>query len=137
MSHSANYSDLPIAEGLGRYSKPISRICTSVSKKNIGITKRQLSLRNILCQRVNQFRKTCNVDYSNEDILMTIRPELLDELLKGYVKPEDLVGEGGLLKQLAEALVERCLETEMSVYLNQPQYQTEGKAKRNRCTGTL
>jgi putative transposase len=31
---------------------------------------------------------------------MTIRPELLDELLKDYAKPEDLVGEAGLLKQL-------------------------------------
>ncbi|QYO61957.1 IS256 family transposase [Leptolyngbya sp. 7M] len=66
---------------------------------------------------------------------MTIRPELLDELLKDYAKPEDLVGEGGLLKQLTKALVERCLETEMSVHLDQPQYQSEGKAKRNRRNG--
>jgi hypothetical protein len=31
---------------------------------------------------------------------MTFQPELLDELLKGYQKPEDLMGEGGILKQL-------------------------------------
>jgi transposase-like protein len=43
---------------------------------------------------------------------MTIRPELLNELLKDYAKPGDLVGEAGLLKQLTKALVERCLETE-------------------------
>lgn len=51
---------------------------------------------------------------------MTIRPELLDELLKDYAKPEDLVGEGGLLKQLTKALVERCLDTEMQVHLDDP-----------------
>jgi hypothetical protein len=37
---------------------------------------------------------------------MTIRPEILDELLKNYAKPEDLTGEGGILKQLTKALVE-------------------------------
>lgn len=29
-----------------------------------------------------------------------IRPELLDELLKDYQKPEDMLGEDGLLQQL-------------------------------------
>ncbi len=38
---------------------------------------------------------------------MTFRPELLDELLKRYQNPEDLLGEGGILKQLTKALVER------------------------------
>jgi putative transposase len=33
----------------------------------------------------------------------TIRPELIDELLKGYKKPEDITGENGLLKQLTKA----------------------------------
>ncbi len=28
----------------------------------------------------------------------TITPELLDQLLANYTKPEDLLGEGGLLK---------------------------------------
>ena len=40
---------------------------------------------------------------------MTFPPELLDELLKGYKHPEDLVGQGGILKQLTAALVERYL----------------------------
>ncbi len=31
---------------------------------------------------------------------MPIKPEYLDELLSGYEKPEDLLGEEGLLKQL-------------------------------------
>lgn len=41
---------------------------------------------------------------------MTFRPELLDELLKGYENPEDLLGEGGIVKQLTAALVERGKE---------------------------
>jgi putative transposase len=49
---------------------------------------------------------------------MTIRPELLDELLQDFSKPEDLVGENGILKQLTKALVERCLDTEMEVHLD-------------------
>jgi transposase-like protein len=66
---------------------------------------------------------------------MTIRPEILDELLQDFKSPEDLVGEGGLLKQLTKALVERCLETEMSTHLAQPQCKTQGKAKSNRRNG--
>jgi len=47
-------------------------------------------------------------------------PELLklaDALLANYQKPEDLIGENGLLKQLTKMLVERALETEMTEHL--------------------
>jgi putative transposase len=57
---------------------------------------------------------------------MTFRPELLDELLKNYRNPEDLMGEGGLLKQLTQALVERCLTGEITTHL-----QEEAKALAN------
>ncbi len=40
---------------------------------------------------------------------MAIPPELLDELSKDYQKPEDLLGENGLLQQLSKALIERLL----------------------------
>ena len=43
--------------------------------------------------------------------------ELIDSLLSGYKKPEDLIGENGLLKQLTKALVERALEVEMEEHL--------------------
>jgi putative transposase len=66
---------------------------------------------------------------------MTIRPELLDELLQNYSKPEDLTGENGLLKQLTKALVERALDAEMDVHLDDPKYQTASKAKRDRRNG--
>ena len=47
-------------------------------------------------------------------------PELLklaDSLLANYKKPEDLIGENGLLKQFTKMLVERALEVEMTDHL--------------------
>ncbi len=43
--------------------------------------------------------------------------ELIDSLLADYKKPEDLIGEHGLLKQLTKALVERALNAEMEAHL--------------------
>ena len=43
--------------------------------------------------------------------------DLIDSLLAGYKKPEDLIGEHGLLKQLTKALVERALQAEMAEHL--------------------
>jgi len=50
---------------------------------------------------------------------MAIEKELLDRLLVdyNYTKPEDLIGENGLLKQLTKALFERALQAEMTVHL--------------------
>jgi putative transposase len=44
--------------------------------------------------------------------------KLADSLLANYKKPEDLIGENGLLKQLTKMLVERALEVEMTDYLS-------------------
>ncbi len=44
-------------------------------------------------------------------------PDLIDQLLAGYQKPEDLIGEHGLLKQLTKAVVERALQAEMAAHL--------------------
>jgi hypothetical protein len=41
---------------------------------------------------------------------MPITPQVLDELLKDYKTPEDMLGSNGLLQQLTKALVERALE---------------------------
>jgi putative transposase len=43
--------------------------------------------------------------------------DLTDSLLSNYKKPEDLIGENGLLKQLTKALVERALQAEMADHL--------------------
>ena len=48
---------------------------------------------------------------------MTVTNELIDSLLADYKKPEDLIGENGLLKLLTKKLVERALEAEMAEHL--------------------
>jgi putative transposase len=45
---------------------------------------------------------------------MPISKEILDELIKDYKNPEDLLGEQGLLKQLTKALLERAMEAELT-----------------------
>ena len=42
---------------------------------------------------------------------------LLASLLADYQKPEDLIGENGLLKQLTKLLVEKALDAEMAEHL--------------------
>ena len=66
---------------------------------------------------------------------MTIRRELLDELLKDYETPQDILGEGGLLKDLTKAVIERCLETELDTHLGYPKYGRKGNASGNRRNG--
>jgi putative transposase len=53
----------------------------------------------------------------------TIPTALLDTLLSNYQKPEDLIGENGLLKQLTKALVERALEAEMTEHLGHAKHE--------------
>ena len=48
---------------------------------------------------------------------MAIKEEVIDELLKDYRNPEDLIGESGLLKQLTKALIERALRGELTHHL--------------------
>ena len=66
---------------------------------------------------------------------MTFRPELLDELLKEYQNPEDLMGEAGILKQLTKALVERCMSAEMDTHLQEAQIEPEEGQPKNRRNG--
>jgi putative transposase len=48
---------------------------------------------------------------------MTISNELLDELLKGCKRPDDLLGEAGLMKDLKVRLMERMLGAELTAPL--------------------
>lgn len=66
---------------------------------------------------------------------MTIRKEILDELLKDYKNPEDIIGENGLLKQLSKAVLERALESEMTYHLGFEKHDKEQKATNNRRNG--
>jgi putative transposase len=55
---------------------------------------------------------------------MTVSNEVLDSLLSDYKKPEDLIGEHGLLKQLTKKLVERALQAEMAEHLGYGKHET-------------
>jgi putative transposase len=58
---------------------------------------------------------------------MTIRPELIDELLKDCSDPREILGEGGLIKQLTKAIIERCLESELETHLGYPKHRRSGE----------
>jgi len=67
--------------------------------------------------------------------------KLADSLLANYSKPEDLIGENGLLKQLTKMLVERALEVEMSSHLGHGKSETvtneTGNARNGHSAKTL
>jgi len=66
---------------------------------------------------------------------MTFRPELIDELLKEYRNPEDLMGEQGIFKQLTKALVERCLSAELDTHLAEKKTEPQIDRPKNRRNG--
>lgn len=66
---------------------------------------------------------------------MIFRPELIDELLKDYRNPEDLMGEGGIFKQLTKALIERCLSAELDTHLAEEKAEPEAERPKNRRNG--
>jgi putative transposase len=61
---------------------------------------------------------------------------LIDSLLADYKKPEDLIGEHGLLKQLTKALVERALQAEMAEHLGHGKNEPVENAAGNTRNGT-
>jgi putative transposase len=72
---------------------------------------------------------------------MTVSNELIDSLLADYKKPEDLIGEHGLLKQLTRKLIERALEAEMAEHLgharNEPVANPAGNTRNGKSKKTL
>ncbi len=62
---------------------------------------------------------------------MTIRPELIDELLKDCSDPREVLAEGGLIKQLTKAIIERCLESELDAHLGYPKHGRRGEGTAN------
>ena len=53
-----------------------------------------------------------------------IPDELVAQLLGNYQKPEDLIGENGLLKQLTKLLVEKALDAEMAQHLGHDKHES-------------
>ena len=65
----------------------------------------------------------------------SIDNELIDDLLKNYKKPEDLVGENGLLKQLTKQLLERAMAAEMTEHVGYDKHDAAGHHSGNSRNG--
>ncbi len=66
---------------------------------------------------------------------MAISKELIQELLKEYKNPEDLLGDEGILKQLQKGLIEAALGSELTEHLGYDKHQAGGKNTENRRNG--
>ena len=66
---------------------------------------------------------------------MTISKELLDELLAGCERPEDLLGDAGLLKELKIKLMERMLGAELTAHLGYEEGKEAPPGQANRRNG--
>ena len=64
-----------------------------------------------------------------------ISVELLDELLKDYEKPEDLLGKDGIFDQLKKAVMERALGAELTEHLGYEEGDPSGKGSGNSRNG--
>jgi len=67
---------------------------------------------------------------------MAIDLKLIDQLLADYKKPEDIIGENGLLKQLTKALLERALSAELTEHVGYEKHDPVGHNSGNSRNGT-
>jgi putative transposase len=66
---------------------------------------------------------------------MTVNNNLIDQLLKDYQKPEDILGENGLLKQLTKAVLERAMQAELTHHLGYDKHSPSGNNSGNSRNG--
>jgi putative transposase len=66
---------------------------------------------------------------------MSIDKELIDKLIEGYQKPEDIIGENGLLKQLTKAIVERAMQAELTHHVGYEKNDPAGRGSENKRNG--
>lgn len=66
---------------------------------------------------------------------MPIDHKLIDNLLKDYKTPEEIVGEGGLLKQLTKAVLERAMQAELTDHLGYEPHDAAGDNSGNSRNG--
>ena len=64
------------------------------------------------------------------------QPDLIDVLLADYKKPEDLLGENGILKQLTKAIVERALQAELAAHLGHDKHEAVANDSGNTRNGS-
>ena len=65
-----------------------------------------------------------------------VQPDLIDLLLADYKKPEDLIGENGILKQLTKAIVERALQAELAAHLGHDKHEAVSNERGNTRNGS-
>ena len=65
--------------------------------------------------------KEQNLEQNREDI----KDRLMDELLANYKNPEEITGEGGLLKELTKRLIEKAMEKELTHHLGYEKHTKE------------
>src|SRR5207302_680936 len=66
---------------------------------------------------------------------MAIDKKLIDQLLTEYKKPEDIIGENGLLKELTKAILERALQAELTDHLGYEKHDPAGHHRGNTRNG--
>ena len=66
---------------------------------------------------------------------MVIKEEILEELLKDYKNPQDLLGKEGLLKELTKRLLEKAMDSELTHHLGYEKYSSAGKKSGNSRNG--
>src|SRR6476659_2875221 len=66
---------------------------------------------------------------------MAIDKKLIDQLLSDYKKPEDIIGENGLLKELTKAILERALQAEMTDHVGCEKHDPAGHHRGNTRNG--
>ena len=66
---------------------------------------------------------------------MPIDHKLIDNLLKDYKTPEDILGENGLLKQLTKAVLERAMRAELTEHLGYEPHDSAGDNSGNSRNG--
>ena len=66
---------------------------------------------------------------------MAINTELIDQLLKDYKEPGDVLGENGLLKQLTKAVLERAMQAELTHHLGYQKHDPVGNHTGNSRNG--
>lgn len=66
----------------------------------------------------------------------TITPKLLDQLLADNEKPEDLIGDDGVFKQLKKAPIETALGAELPEHLGYEKGDPAGRGRGNSRNGT-
>ena len=67
---------------------------------------------------------------------MTFDNKIIDSLIKNYQTPEEIIGENGLLKQLTKAILERCMQAEITNHLGYEKHSPTGYNSGNSRNGS-